>query len=492
MKYLFSFILILSILSSCRESTHVYDDEETSHDHGAMLITIMNEGMELFAEAGRFYEGHNSEILAHFTVLDVFKPAASGEVSARIVMTGVTGEWTPFEEVEPGIYKGSLKTPDAGLCSLEFFYKAEGNENTFIMDSLRILSHGEEPHGEKEHNEGLTFTREQAWKTEFGLMEIVPSEFIHSIHCSGEVILPPQGVVKIISPASGKVNFIDKDLIEGAFVKEGDPLFTLSGTGLSHENINLEYKRAKLDYEKSLANFERKEKLLRIGAVSQKEYDESKNILEQDRARYELLESLSAEGGLVVRSPVSGFISMLTGSDNNYAETGSLLAELLTDTGVRIKALLPATESGKLSSIKDANMRFAGDPGIYSLEDLGGKKMSFAHQVEAGSGMIPVFFDLSKADIIAGTFVEMWLKTDNYPDGIIVPASSLVEEYGKYFVYVQEEGEVYEKREINLVGTDGINYLVSSGLESGEIIVSKGAMAIKLANAMGAAPVHSH
>jgi hypothetical protein len=194
----------------------------------------------------------------------------------------------------------------------------------------------------------------------------------------------------------------------------------------------------------------------------------------------------------VVRSPVSGFISALTGSDNNYAATGSLLAELLIDTCVRIKALLPATESGKLSSINDANMKFAGDPGIYKLEELGGKKISFAHQVEAGSGMIPVFFELSRADIIAGTFVELWLKTDSYPDQIVVPASSLVEEYGKYFVYVQEEGEVYEKREIKLGGTDGLNYLVFSGLESREIIVSKGAMAIKVANTMGAAPVHSH
>jgi len=145
-----------------------------------------------------------------------------------------------------------------------------------------------------------------------------------------------------------------------------------------------------------------------------------------------------------------------------------------------------------LSTIRDANMKFTGDPNIYSLEELGGKKLSFSHMVEPGSGMVPVYFELSRTDLIAGTFVELWLKTETIADQVVIPGSGLIEEYGNYFVYVQEGGEVYEKRNVTINGYDGKNYLVTGGIKPGEVIVSKGAMAIKVANSMGSAPVHSH
>ena len=91
-----------------------------------------------------------------------------------------------------------------------------------------------------------------------------------------------------------------------------------------------------------------------------------------------------------------------------------------------------------------------------------------------------------------GTFVELWILTDVISNQLVVPESSLLEEYGHYFVYVQHNGESYEKRAISITDNDGMNYLIDKGLRSGEVIISKGVMAVKVANAMGAVPVHHH
>ena len=269
-------------------------------------------------------------------------------------------------------------------------------------------------------------------------------------------------------------------------------LFNILGTGLSHDNIILELNTAKTEYEKSRANMERKAKLLDIEAVSRSDFEEARAAYQQDSARLEILQSQVSEAGMGVRIPVSGYISKILVSDNSYVSTGTILVSMLKEDNVMIKANLPTIYAGKITSISGANIKFPGIPDVVPLDSLGGRVTSFGHKVEEGTGMIPVYFSLGRPDFIAGTFVELWLSTGIKSGQILVPESSLLEEYGHYYVYVQAEGEAYEKRQIFLGSTDGNYHEVKSGLKTGEVIVSRGAMAIKIANAMGAAPVHQH
>ena len=86
----------------------------------------------------------------------------------------------------------------------------------------------------------------------------------------------------------------------------------------------------------------------------------------------------------------------------------------------------------------------------------------------------------------------MYLKTVPIYNALVIPASALVEEQGIFYVYVQTEGESFQKREIKTGANDGEKVQVLSGLSEGERVVTKGAYQIKLSPASGALPTHGH
>jgi multidrug efflux pump subunit AcrA (membrane-fusion protein) len=90
-----------------------------------------------------------------------------------------------------------------------------------------------------------------------------------------------------------------------------------------------------------------------------------------------------------------------------------------------------------------------------------------------------------------GGFAELFLKTQSGVQALTIPNSAIMEEQGNYFVFVQVHPELFEKREIVLGTTDGMRTEVKSGIQPNERIVSKGAIAIKLAQSSGALDAHS-
>ncbi len=73
-----------------------------------------------------------------------------------------------------------------------------------------------------------------------------------------------------------------------------------------------------------------------------------------------------------------------------------------------------------------------------------------------------------------------------------VPDSALVEEGGRFIVFVQLGGETFDKRDVTLGLRDGNWVQVLAGLKEGERIVTKGAYAIRLASVSGVIPAHGH
>ncbi|MGL5547637.1 MAG: efflux RND transporter periplasmic adaptor subunit, partial [Tannerellaceae bacterium] len=66
-------------------------------------------------------------------------------------------------------------------------------------------------------------------------------------------------------------------------------------------------------------------------------------------------------------------------------------------------------------------------------------------------------------------------------------------EQGVYYVFVQLDEEGYSKQEVTLGGDNGSEVQILSGLKPGEVVVTKGAMQVKLASMSSAIPHgHSH
>jgi membrane fusion protein, heavy metal efflux system len=62
------------------------------------------------------------------------------------------------------------------------------------------------------------------------------------------------------------------------------------------------------------------------------------------------------------------------------------------------------------------------------------------------------------------------------PDTIIIPASSVLQDFNKTYLFVQSGSGVYIKREVSVSSIPDKKLIVNSGLESGSTIVTEGAI----------------
>ena len=75
---------------------------------------------------------------------------------------------------------------------------------------------------------------------------------------------------------------------------------------------------------------------------------------------------------------------------------------------------------------------------------------------------------------------------------ISIPETALTEEQGAYFVYVNIHDDEYRKQEVKIGETDGIRREILKGLNVGDVVVTRGAVQVKLASVKGTIPGHTH
>jgi multidrug efflux pump subunit AcrA (membrane-fusion protein) len=94
--------------------------------------------------------------------------------------------------------------------------------------------------------------------------------------------------------------------------------------------------------------------------------------------------------------------------------------------------------------------------------------------------------------LAAGTLATAHLYTGEPAESLVLPAAAIVEDGPVSVVYVQVEGEAFERRvvrvrarERDLIGVDG-------NLLEGEHVVVRGAYGVRLAASSGSVPAHGH
>ena len=137
----------------------------------------------------------------------------------------------------------------------------------------------------------------------------------------------------------------------------------------------------------------------------------------------------------------------------------------------------------RIASVRDADFVTSYSGKAYSVRDLGGKLISYGRASD-GDFLIPVVFEFdNRGDFVPGSYVDVYLKTSNVNRCISVPLDAVVEDQGVHYVFVREEDDddCFEKREVVLGQSDGTRVPLLQGLQEGEIIVTSGAVHVKLA-----------
>jgi RND family efflux transporter MFP subunit len=338
----------------------------------------------------------------------------------------------------------------------------------------------------------ISFLKEQAWKIDFANHELKQEIFYDVIKVSGQINAKPTDEQVIAARSNGIVKW-EESIVAGASVKEGQNILVLSSGNLAQGNTESAYREAKVNYEKAEADFKRVEPLRADKIISEKDYLQIKNTFDQAKIAFETLSKNYSQGGQSMRSPMNGFVKQVIARSGEFVQAGQPLAVVTKDQMLQLQADVPLRYSNQLPLVSEAQFKTMHDDSVYNTRELNGKVVSYGKSVSDGSSLLPIYFSLkNNGQLTPGEAIEVYLKSKAIQNALAVPVSALVEEQGKFYVYVQTEGESFQKRNVTLGAQDGRRVQLLSGVAEGERIVTKGAYMIKLATQSGAVPAHGH
>jgi RND family efflux transporter MFP subunit len=390
----------------------------------------------------------------------------------------------------------ALQPAEAGTGTLIFDITTKGFKDRIIIDSVVVypdikIAQANIPEEPADPNE-ISFLKEQAWKIEFATVPVKFQAFNDVIHTSGQVQAAPGDEVTIAAKSDGIVRFINKNNLQGTPVSAGQALFTVSGSGIAgSSNIDAAVQAARAEFQKARADYERAQELVKDQLISQREYQEIQLRYRTSQAQLNNLSSSYGSGGKTLTSPIPGFITNVAVTEGQFVSMGQPIATVSQNKRLVLRAEVSQKDFGKVRGIQSANFT-TPDNRTFSTAALNGRLISFA-KATGNSLMLPVFFEINNTgDIVPGTVVDVYLHSGVILDALVIPITALIEEQGKFYLYVQTGGESFEKREVQLGASDGINVQVLEGIRKDERVVVKGAYQIKLAAMSGTMPAHGH
>lgn len=376
---------------------------------------------------------------------------------------------------------------------------AEGEEHDHDHESEKDHSHapGEECPGDKAHSHGegeehvdeIIFTPEQAKAAKLKYTTVKPASFSQVIRTSGQILSASGDEVTVSATTSGIVSFNKASVSEGLSVRAGEALVSISSKNIVDGDP---IAKANSAYQVAQKEYQRAESLIADKLISEKEYNEIKLNYENAKVSYQAFAKNQTAKGASISSTISGFIKSKLVTEGQYVEVGQPLLIVTKNQKLQLRADVSERYYKDLKTIKSANFRTPYDKQTHELSSLGGRLVSYGRSAGNQGYLTPVNFEFNNVgDIIEGSYVEVFLLGTERQNVISIPLTSVIENQGLYFVYIQLDAEGYKKQEVKLGANDGSNVEILSGLKTGDKIVSKGVYHVHLASASASIP-HGH
>jgi RND family efflux transporter MFP subunit len=474
---------------------HTQSDDAHLHDTEAIQSTLFSEQTEFFIEYEPLEAGKESAFLVHVTDLQSYRPYEEGSLT----ITAGGQHTTVGAPSRPGIFEVSFVPEASGRQKIT--YTLQTGELRTTASSEVLVSH--QHHGtedcshqhDPEHTEEgeVVYLKEQAWKSDFMVQQIFPLPFSSVLQVGGEIVATPSEKTGLSATSDGILLFRMENLVPGSRVEKGQPLFIISPATPGADNLGLQYSELRNQLEQSRSEFLRHRELYAGNVISERQFIATKTTYTADSLRFYNLASRAGENGLTITAPATGFIHELNVMQGQYVQTGLQLATISANQKLLLRADLPAQHYELAQNIVTANFRSAYSSKIYRVDELNGTLLSRGTSVSGNNQFIPLYFSIvNDGTLLEGSYVEMYLLTDEQQSTLAVPVTALTEEQGAFYCYVQVTGESFTKRSVKPGRSDGQSVEITGGLVPGERVVTRGAMLLKAASMVAGETGHGH
>jgi len=508
LKHLWSIALVCLVASACNRSEPPATAAEEEPE--ALAVTRWTDKTELFVEFAPLAVGETSRFAIHLTRLDTFKPLTEGHVEVQLRRGSSQPEvFRVAAPSRPGIFGADVKPAHAGTRELVIVLRSSDVSDEHRLGEVDVHPTADAARAAAvsggEDAGGISFLKEQQWSLDFGTAVVSEQAVRESIRVPARLEARPGGAADVVAPIDGRLTRV-LDLPLGANVTRGQELARLLPPPAVPGDLP-QLQRARAEAQTALAlaarDRERAERLTKAGAAPEKRLDEARSTEEQAKARLTAAEASLAqyntartggtsetEGLFVIRAPVSGVIAQREAATGANVAAGTILFRIVDAAQVHIVGQVSETEAARVRAVSAAEI---GIPGRQDRVPAG-RLVSLGKVLDPQSRTLPITFALDNRTLglPVGQSVFLHLLMDATAPRPVVPAAAVVDDAGQPIVFVQREGETFERRAVTLGPRTGDLVQIVEGIQVGDRVVTKGAYLVRLASLSTSVPAHGH
>jgi membrane fusion protein, multidrug efflux system len=303
--------------------------------------------------------------------------------------------------------------------------------------------------------------------------------------------------VEVRSQVTGTL--LKRTYVEGNMVKKGDLLFQIDPTpfqtAVNQAKANVTQQQASVN--KTDRDIKRIEPLLKEKAIAQKEYDDAVSSKEEAQAALESAQASLQQAEINlnytrITAPISGTTGKALKDEGSLISAGSdsLLTKIHQIDPIYVNYSTSDTEYLSMKRKLDEKSIIVPDEGKFTVEltlsdgtvyPKIGKLNYRDNLVDAQTGTLQSRAEFANPDslLVPNQFVRVTLKGAMRPNTILVPQRAVQQSQAGHYVYIVNAEGKTEQRMVEIGDWIGNNWIIESGLSSGDIVVVEGTIKIQ-------------
>lgn len=290
-------------------------------------------------------------------------------------------------------------------------------------------------------------------------MEVTAGTILRSVEGAG--IIEGINEATVVSEVQGTIESISFEL--GEYIEEGTVLARVDDAiaRLSREEARYAAESARLDLVAA-------ERRLESGSASQAEVTRARTQVNGALARLEAAEEHFRNHS--IRSPIAGFIASREEEigRGNYLNPGEPIARVVDLSSLRLEIAVGERELGYINEGARASVTIP----VCGTEPIDAVVASIAAGADRRTGSFPVVIEWENSCDRArsGMSARVALEAQNGEEYLIVPNAAVRSDTSGTYVFLSV-GETAERRDVGLGSRLGERVEVTSGLESGDVVI---------------------
>ena len=315
--------------------------------------------------------------------------------------------------------------------------------------------------------------------SKISLKTVSPQDYTSQSVTTGTVKPLSGHLAEVSTPFEGRI--VKSYVKLGEMISSGTPLYEVSSSEyFDAVKAFLQAKQSKMLSEK---NFQRKKDLTEHGVGSKKEFEEAEselNIAEKEFDKTEATlrifnvnaDNIDMSKPLIVRSPISGEVVKNTITVGQYLKSDAEPVITVADLNkIWVVARVKEKNIGQINR-QDRVEVFTES---YPDKPIRGFVDYIGNIMDEQTRSVEVYVECENHDKILkpGMFVTTSFEHKR-SNAIILPASAVLQQEDKSFVFLQINKNKFVKKQIIVSSNGDKNLIVHSGIETGNVIVTEG------------------